>query len=422
MLAMSGPVGPPEPLGPAPKPPTRGRRTRKHWSLRRRVGALFIAIGTFSLIVNGVSVWMTVQAARAVEHQETMLGAGGGRLRAADASVLHDARDVLAVTIGRTGVLLAIFLVLWLLLDRVAFRPLQRLHHDVRAVTEGRLDQPISAQGPIELASLGRDTEAMRRRLQQDVDELRQLRQALDEHSPLEGLVQSELESSDDELELSVAARLLPAEGVLAGDWHDAWAVDSDHVALALVDVSGHGPAAGLMALRIKHLISPPFRMGLSPGEALDWMVDQLGELDERCATAIVVDIDLTTGRCRYANAGHPAGTLVHGRHVTRLPPTGPLISALGGSWATREIQPTAGDLLVLITDGLTEARMRDGTELGAGRLVSLLRTLEPGAAPDEVAERIVSSVRATSLAPLRDDATVVVVRFGPRRRTATRR
>lgn len=179
------------------------------------------------------------------------------RARVTDTAVLHDTQDVLVVTIVRTVALLAIFVLLWLLLGRLVFRPINRLNRDVKAVTEGQLDRPVATTGPVEIANLGRDTEAMRRRLRRDVDELRQLRQALDERSPLQGLIRSELESSAGELGISVASRLLPAEGVLAGDWHDAWAVDDDRVALALVDVSGHGPEAGLMALRIKHLIAP---------------------------------------------------------------------------------------------------------------------------------------------------------------------
>jgi len=84
-------------------------------------------------------------------------------------------------------------------------------------VAEGDLDRPIEPTGPPELASLGRDIEGMRRRLRDEADELRQVRETLAERSPLQLLLRSELEATPDTSDFSVAGRLLPAEGVLGG-------------------------------------------------------------------------------------------------------------------------------------------------------------------------------------------------------------
>lgn len=323
-----------------------------------------------------------------------------------------EANHTIALLAAQAGAVLVLLALLWLLLGRLVFRPLERLIVDVQTVADGQLDRPIAISGLPEMAALGQNTEAMRRRLRDESDQLRQLRQALAQRSPLHGLLRSELQSTEDKLDLSITGRLVPADGILAGDWYDAWDIGDRGVALALVDVSGHGPEAGMLALKIKHLLAPPFRMGMQPGTAVAWVSDQLADIGDQCATAIVLDVDFETGRCRYANAGHPSGLLFRHDRVDVLPRTGPLICGLDGTWETNEIQTDHGDLLVLVTDGLIEARTPDGSEFGLDRLMELVDRSGRSATPDEIAEGLVSAVREACITPLRDDATVVVVRF----------
>ena len=335
------------------------------------------------------------------------------RNQALSSTLLGDTTQTIVVAVIRSWFLLAILAALWLILNRLVAYPVERLNADVEAVAAGSLDRPIPSHGLRELATLGRNTEAMRVALRHDSDELRQLRQALAQRSPLHGLISSELKSSEDRLDASIAGRLLPADGVLAGDWYDAWEIGDRRIALALVDVSGHGPEAGIMALRLKHLLAPPFRMGMAPGSAFDWVADQLADLDEQCVTAILLDLDLASGRCRYANAGHPSGLLFGQDRIETLGRTGPLICGIRGrAWETREVHAGDGDLLVLVTDGLLEARLPDGTEFGLDRIRDLVTAMGRSAPPDSVAEGLVEAVREACVTPLRDDATVVVVRF----------
>ncbi len=347
------------------------------------------------------------------QHMTTLTAGLDNRRLTVSQSVLDAASRTIVLDLIRSWFLLAILVGLWLLLNRLVSDPVEQLDADVRMVAEGDVDRPITAHGLREFATLGRSTESMRRALRDDSDELRQLRQALAQRSPLHGLLRSELQSTEDQLDASIAGRLLPADGVLAGDWYDAWNIGDQRIALALVDVSGHGPQAGIMALRIKHLLGPPFRMGMAPGAILDWVVDQLPELDDQCVSAIVLDLDLAGGRCRFANAGHPSG-LLFGRHGIRtLDRTGPLICGLPGrTWATREVAVDDGDLVVLVTDGLIEARLPDGSEFGVDRIRRIVEDLGRSASPATIAEGLVAAVREACVTPLRDDATVVVARL----------
>jgi hypothetical protein len=116
------------------------------------------------------------------------------------------------------------------------------------------------------------------------------------------------------------------------------------------------------MALRIEHLLLPPFRMGMDPGTVMSWVSDQLFDLDEQCATAIVLGIDLVGGGCHYVNTGHPIG-MSFGR------------------------------------DGV---RKLDGTEFGLERIQSIIEEFGPPVSPDVIAEALVGAVRQACETPLR--------------------
>jgi len=345
---------------------------------------------------------------------DTLSAAIRAQSAASDASVDSALDRTFYLAILRAAAVIAVLALVWLLIRRWVNDPIEQLASEVRTVAGGELDRRVEVQGPPEIASLGRDIEAMRQRLRDETDELRQIRQTLAEHSPLHLLLSSQLEPSGNTSYFAVAGRLMSAEGVLAGDWYDAWEMDGPRMALAVVDISGHGPAAGLFALTMKHLLSPPLRAGMAPGAALAWAADECGETDEQFATAIVVDLDLATGLLRYANAGHPEGLVVRAGGIERLPPTGPLMCALPGSWGTGQLAVTEGDLLVLITDGVVEARLPDGSELGMDRVIEVVAEQGQRAEPDVVAEAVISAVREAAVLPLRDDATVVAVRVGP--------
>lgn len=330
-----------------------------------------------------------------------------------DDSVDNTLLTTFALSVIRGGAVLMLIAVVLFFLRRWINEPVEQLAGEVRVVAGGKLDRPVEAQGPPELASLGHYVEGMRRQLRNEGDELRQLRQALVERSPLHVLLHSELEPTGDTSSFAVAGRHLPAEGILAGDWYDVWQRDGGGVAAALVDISGHGSAAGLFALKIKYLLTPAVRLGLPPGEALQWVAGECGDTDEQFATGIVVELDGTSGLCRYANAGHPSGLLFRASGVEELTATGPLMCVLPGAWSTAAVAVSSGDLLVLTTDGVIEARLPDGSEFGMAGIVEVVNQHGRSGSPDDVAESLVSAVRDRCRLPLKDDVTVVVVRVG---------
>jgi len=98
---------------------------------------------------------------------------------------------------------------------------------------------------------------------------------------------------------------------------------------------------------------------------------------DNAYATFFYSEFDDRAGRLRYANCGHlPALVLRRAGAVERLEPTAPVLG-LFSTWECRtaELQLSAGDLLAIYTDGITEAFDGRDDEFGEGRLVDTLHT-----------------------------------------------
>ena len=123
------------------------------------------------------------------------------------------------------------------------------------------------------------------------------------------------------------------------------------------------------------------------------------------------------TRRLCYVNAGHYPPLLVgergHGIEVTRLDAGGPVLGLLPAAryeQARCDVRP--GDVLVLYSDGLTEATNPAGEEYGERRLREFLATARPGSS-DDVRDAILASASSfLGAAPPRDDLTLVVAKF----------
>ena len=119
-----------------------------------------------------------------------------------------------------------------------------------------------------------------------------------------------------------------------------------------------------------------------------------------------------------YVNAGHYPPLLIgdrgQGREILRLDVGGgPVLGILPAArYEQACCEVRSGDVLVLYSDGLTEATNPAGEEYGESRLRDLLATAGPGS-PFDIRDAILASASAFAGAvPLRDDLTLVVARF----------
>jgi CHASE3 domain sensor protein len=288
-------------------------------------------------------------------------------------------------------------------------RPLEALTRSVQAVAGGSLHSSISADGPPDFIALAADVDAMRRRILAEVDEAERAREALADRGMIVLTLREELAAGRCELPpgISLAGRFAPAQGIVAGDWFDVVRLPDDRVAVALVDVSGHGAGVGAFALRTKALTLAALETH-EPGDALRWVYERLGDTGEQFLTGIIVVLDPDDGRVRYASAGHPPLLLGGLTGITELGPTGPLLGPIDATWDTHEVELTRGGVLVAYSDGLIEARDVAGSTFGVPRLVEIVERTQLGG-PDAVADACLDAVQGHQ-SSTEDDLTLVVL------------
>ena len=217
-------------------------------------------------------------------------------------------------------------------------------------------------------------------------------------------------------------ARLDPAREV-GGDLYDFFFLDADHLFFMIGDVSGKGlPGSLFMAISKALYKSTALRRH---GQVAAMMREADAEISRDNAEGLFVTVlagilDARTGALEYCSAGHEPPFLLPraGRPLSRLTEGGgPPLCAVDGfdySAASQQLEP--GDVLCLITDGITEAARADGELYGRPRLEALLTGLDAERTAGEIGDAIRHDVAAfTGDAEASDDMAVLVLRYlGP--------
>lgn len=219
---------------------------------------------------------------------------------------------------------------------------------------------------------------------------------------------------------VTVAGGLEPAYEV-AGDSLD-YAVSSDRAHFAVFDGMGHG----IVSAQLISLVVAAYRNARRSGRSLTETAAHIekGVADvfrsESFATGLLCELDVTTGVLTWLSAGHHepllmrGGNLVRGLQVEPLLPFGlneELSPGTSAPIGTEQLEP--GDLLLLYTDGVVEARSPDGEFFGQDRLVDMIRrNLASGLPTPEVLRRVVHALLDHQTNVLDDDATLLLVEW----------
>ena len=202
------------------------------------------------------------------------------------------------------------------------------------------------------------------------------------------------------------------AAGLMAGDFTDVFDVGPGRVAAVIGDVSGRGIEASITAFQAKYLLRVFLREYRDPAQALEQLNETMSSLgrDEEFLSVAVVIFDKRTDSLRYASAGHSTVFFVHDRVVNELNSTGPLVMMQPTtSYFSRDLPVVPGDLLVMYTDGLSEAR--SGSEqFGESRIAEALR--RSGDDPVEVLVKdLVEQAQDFADGPISDDVAILALR-----------
>ena len=199
-------------------------------------------------------------------------------------------------------------------------------------------------------------------------------------------------------------------DAVVGGDLYDYYFSDQ-HVRFLVGDVRGKGISAIEHAARvIRAFRQSAATQGTLAGVAED-MTAYLERFfdDEEFVTALLVDAT-QPGRVTLVSCGHPPALLVRADGTASLleaPPGLPL--GLGGPYTEETVSWSAGDRLLMYTDGLSEARDKEGTFLSVPDLAPLLRAGHV----DDALDRVLAAVeRHVPSGELSDDLALVLLEY----------
>ncbi len=215
--------------------------------------------------------------------------------------------------------------------------------------------------------------------------------------------------------EAEVAARVVPAESV-GGDFYNLFRLGGGRTGVLIGDVSSHGYRAALiMALAMSASAIHAQTTG-DPGEMLNALLATLRE--ELQSTEMFISlfygvIDRERRLLRYANTGHPHAFVVgDGNLVERLPALNPPLGMTEDRPDAAEREWRSGeDLLLLFTDGISDARNRAGARLGEQAVLDCVLR-HHARSPTVIVEEVFEILRRHGGdVSRRDDLTLVVAR-----------
>jgi sigma-B regulation protein RsbU (phosphoserine phosphatase) len=215
-------------------------------------------------------------------------------------------------------------------------------------------------------------------------------------------------------LEISAFSR--PAQ-IIGGDYFDFFQFRNGAHGFAIADVAGHGVSASLHMASVQTVLRTLVPVSGSPADVVKQM-HHIYSHNIRFTTFVTLFLgayDPLTHMLLYCNAGHNPPLVFRSRgdemdRLIWLQPTGAaigLVEELG--YTTRTIQLQPGDVLVLYTDGITEARNRQGEMFGTSHLAEIVQ--DSWRSP---AKNLVQAIRQglqdfTDSVPFEDDATFIV-------------
>jgi sigma-B regulation protein RsbU (phosphoserine phosphatase) len=256
---------------------------------------------------------------------------------------------------------------------------------------------------------------AEKQRLEQELAIARQIQMSLLPQGPLHlpGII--------------VSAHCEPAREV-GGDYYDYLPLGPTRAGILIADVAGKGTSAALYMAELKGVVHSLSRTAGSPRELLIEANRIIApHLDDRSfitMTYAVVDSEQRT--FTYARAGHCPLVLVRARsgpdevRSSILAPSGMVLGLKldNGSMFSRVLEEAtivlgSGDVIVLFTDGISEAMSVDGDCYGESRLMQVAEETS-GEGVNEMRQQILADIqRFSEGAPQHDDMTMLVLKVG---------
>ena len=282
------------------------------------------------------------------------------------------------------------------------------------ALEKGKLDQTILDDLANPPPQLGQFASAFRRFADQILTKQRQQEEMASAVLIQESFLPSEPSLSTPAADIQVRGHIRPARAV-GGDFYDFYMLDEDRLVVVVGDVCGKGlPASLFMAVVVTVL-----RMAVQEERSTNATIARTNAIlcrnnaSSLFATVFFGVLDVRDGTLEYCNCGHTAPVLMradgrsHRLAATSMPLA--LFEDMTSKSETTKLE--TDDLLLLFTDGITEAINPAKEEYGDERLLRALGQSKHVALEDLISELVESVDRFACEEPQADDITCVAVR-----------
>ena len=273
--------------------------------------------------------------------------------------------------------------VIGLVIARSITRSVHQLSLGAGSILAGNFDYRIDAQDRGQLGQLAQTFNQMSLRIRQLLKESAE-KQRLEKEIEIAREVQSQLfpryvpKSS----RLDLSGTCLPAQ-MVSGDYYD-FLTHSGSIDLIIGDISGKGISAALLMSNLQSTIRSHAGLPGGPAEAdgrsVSWIVQTINRqlydntLPEKYATLFYGRYRVDESVLLYCNAGHNPPLLFRDGSISRLDEGGTVVGLFDSSvFREARLMLEKGNVLILYTDGLTEAQNPEGQEFGERRLVELV-------------------------------------------------
>ncbi len=215
-----------------------------------------------------------------------------------------------------------------------------------------------------------------------------------------------------------MATRYHPAllEAEVCGDFYDVFAIGEGKIGIVMGDVVGKGLLAAGRVAAVRHTIRSYAFLNDRPSEIMRQVNSALTReivSESDMFTAFLAVLDTRCNSVAYTNAGHepPVFRQADGS-IQSLSEGGPMFLGMGEqTYIEGNLKLADGDMLVMVTDGITEARIDNDSALFGTDGITACLSENVNATTEQIASRLVEGATSFAGGILRDDIAIIVIK-----------
>jgi len=201
----------------------------------------------------------------------------------------------------------------------------------------------------------------------------------------------------------------------VGGDYYDVIPLDEDNFCIAIADVSGKGVPASLLMANIQAFLQVICKQGMKIDEATGLINDLISEniTDGRFITFFWGIVNTKNNTFNYVNAGHNPPLLIRDGKINKLEKGGIILGVMKTDipYIAEEVKLKKDDVIIMFTDGVSEAMNKDREEFSDERLENIVLSLR-----EKPAEVIMNGIKTevqnfTTGVTQSDDITMIILK-----------